>query len=227
MSRAAMQSKSDSKIQNDVIRELSWDSRVDEAGIGVTVEQGVVTLTGTVDSYARKVAAQEAAHRAPGVLDVANDIVVRIPGEMARSDAEIAHAVRRSLEWDTLVPDERIQSTVSNGWVTLDGVLDGLREREDAERSARRLTGVRGVTNNIVIRGPRVETEQVRLMIEDVLERRAGREAERIHVAVRNGCVILSGRVRSWAEKRAILGAISHAPGVTEVKENLFVDPLF
>jgi osmotically-inducible protein OsmY len=222
-----MQVNSDLRIQQDVIRELAWDSRVDAAGIGVTVEQGVVTLTGTVGSYARKIAAQEAAHRAPGVLDVANDIVVRIPGEMTRSDAEIAQALRRSLEWDALIPDERILSTVSNGWVTLDGTLDDLRQRGDAEGAARRLAGVRGVSNNIAVRGPRVETEQIRLMLQQVLERRAGREAERIHIAVRNGCVILAGQVRSWAEKRAILGAISHAPGVTDVKENLFVDPLF
>lgn len=227
MSRTAMQASADSRTQQEVIRELKWDSRVDEAGIGVTVEQGVVALTGTVASYARKIAAQEAAHRVPGVLDVANDIQVKIPGDMTRPDAEIAQAVRRSLEWDTLVPDERIQSTVSSGWVTLEGALDYLRERDDAERAVRRLAGVRGVTNNIVIRGPKVEPENVRLMVEEVLERRAEREAERIHIAVRNGTVILSGRVRSWAEKRAILGAVSHAPGVTEVKENLFVDPLF
>lgn len=227
MSRPARQANTDSRIQQEVIRELKWDSHVDEAGIGVTVQQGVVALTGTVGSYARKIAAQEAAHRVPGVLDVANDILVKIPGEMTRSDAEIAQAVRRALEWDTMVPDEQIRSTVSNGWVTLDGTLDFLRERDDAESAVRRLAGVRGVTNNIVIRGPKVEPDEIQMMIEDVLERRAEREADRIHIAVRNGTVILSGRVRSWAEKRAILGSVSHAPGVTEVKENLFVDPLF
>jgi osmotically-inducible protein OsmY len=224
---AKMQTKSDAQIQQEVLRELKWDTRVEEAEIGVTVDRGVVTLTGSVGSYAKKLAAQEAAHRVFGVLDVANDIEVKIPGAEARSDTDIARAVRRALEWDVWVPEERITSTVADGWVTLEGEVNVLREREDAERAIRRLAGVRGVTNKIVVRPAKVEAEDLREAIEEALERRAEREARRIKVEVEDGAVTLSGRVRSWAEKRAILGIVSHAPGVRSVNENLFVDPMF
>ncbi|HEY7547501.1 MAG TPA: BON domain-containing protein, partial [Blastocatellia bacterium] len=103
-------SKSDAQIQQEVLQELKWDSRVDESEIGVSVSDGVVTLTGTLGNYAKKLAAQEAAHRVAGVLDVANDIQVRVFESVNPSDTEIAQAVRRALEWDVWVPDERIQS---------------------------------------------------------------------------------------------------------------------
>jgi osmotically-inducible protein OsmY len=227
MSTTAVSSKSDSKIQQEVIQELKWDTRVHAAEIGVAVDKGVVLLTGNVDSYAKKMAAQEAAHRVAGVLDVANEIKVKIPGNLVRTDAELARAVRRALEWDVWVPDERIQSTVSNGWVTLEGTVDLLRERVDVERAIRSLAGVVGVTNKILVGGARVKPNVLREMIEKALERRAEREAEQIKVEVEDGKVKLSGRVRSWAEKRAVVGAISHAPGVTALEEDLFVDPLF
>src|SRR3989337_248322 len=125
--------KSDTQIHHDVLEELKWDSRVDETEVGVEVDNGVVTLTGTVTSWAKRMAAEEAAHRVSGVLDVANDVKVRIPGELTRTDTEIAQAVRRTLEWDVFVPDERITSTVSDGWVTLEGPVDRGSQREDAE----------------------------------------------------------------------------------------------
>ena len=114
-----MMRKSDEHIHQAVLRELRWDSRVGETEVGVEVDQGVVTLTGTVASYATKLAAQAAAHRVTGVLDVANDIRVRIPGSRGRTDTEIAQAVRHALAADVLVPDTSITSTVTDGWVTL------------------------------------------------------------------------------------------------------------
>ena len=116
--------KTDAQIKHEVLRELAWDPRVDETDVGVEVDRGVVTLTGTVATWAKRVAAQEAAHRVAGVLDVANDVVVKIPGTLLRTDTDIAQAVRQALEWDALVPHERIQSTVANGWVTLEGSVD-------------------------------------------------------------------------------------------------------
>ena len=113
--------KTDSQIQQDVLRELKWDTRVEETDVGVEVDRAVVTLTGTVSSYAKRMAAQEAAHRVAGVLDVVNDIQVHLPGSLARTDTEIAQAVRHALEWDVVVPDTQIRSTVSDGWVTLEG----------------------------------------------------------------------------------------------------------
>lgn len=115
--------KSDAKIHEDVIRELKWDTRVDETDVGVEVDKGVVTLTGTVSSYAKSRAAREAAHRVAGVLDVANDILVHVPGGFSRTDTEIAQAVRNALQWDAHVPHERIETTVSVGWVTLEGTV--------------------------------------------------------------------------------------------------------
>jgi osmotically-inducible protein OsmY len=219
--------KSDSQIQQDVLRELSWDPRVEETEVGVEVDRGIVTLTGTVSSLAKREAAQEAAHRVAGVLDVANDLTVKVPGGFVRTDTEIAQAVRRALEWDALVPHERIQSTVSNGWVTLEGNVDTWTEREDAERAVQNLVGVRGVSDTItVLLSKLVLAERVREAIEDALERRAEREAKRIRVDVTpGGTVTLTGDVRSWAEKRATLAAARFAPGVRSVQDHLEIKP--
>jgi osmotically-inducible protein OsmY len=216
--------KSDEEIKSEVLFQLGWDSRVEKTEIGVTVKRGVVTLIGAVESYSKKLAAQQAAHRAPGVLDVVNEIEVVVPGNLSRTDTEIARAIRHALEWNVLVPSDQIHSTVMDGWVTLDGNVEYYRERVDAERAVSHLPGVRGVTNRITV-DSRVEPESVKLLIEDVLERRADREASRIKVKVDNGEVTLTGSVNTWEEKRAILGAISHAPGVTSVRDHLFVDP--
>ena len=216
--------KSDEELQSEVKFQLGWDSRVKQTDVAVTTHKGVVTLTGAVDSYAEKLAAQQAAHRAPGALDVVNDIEVRIPGNQQHSDEEIARAVRHALEWNVLVPADKIYSTVSDGWVTLAGDVEYYRERLDAERAVSHLSGVRGVTNSIRICMP-VEPERIKFLIEDVLERRADREATRIRVQVDEGRVTLVGAVNSWDEKKAILGAISHTPGVTTVQDHLFIDP--
>lgn len=217
--------KSDQEIQYDVFRELRWDSRVDQTEIGVEVDDGIVTLTGTVDSYAKKLAAREAAHRVLGVLDVADDVQVKWPGSLERTDTEIARAVRTSLEWNAFVPGEKILSTVTEGFVTLEGEVTTLREKVDAETVVRNLAGVHGVRNRIHVVAGKADPVQLRESIEAALERRAEREAERIHVQVEDGTVLLEGRVRTWPEKQAILGAVSHAPGVREVKDGLSVNP--
>lgn len=219
--------KTDNEIRQQVLRELKWDARIGWSHVGVQAMDGVVTLTGVVPTYAKKLAAQEAAHRISGVLDVANDIEVKPDGVFVRSDADIARAVRHILEWDALVPDERIKSTVSNGWVTLEGDVDFWHQREDAERSVLRLEGVIGVTNEITVAPAVVDPMELRAEIEYALERRADREAERLRIEVTDGAVDLFGRVHSWQEKRAVLGSISHAPGVSAVRDHLRVDPYF
>lgn len=219
--------KTDSEIKQQVLRELKWDSRIGWAQIGVDVGDGVVNLSGVVNSYGKKSAAQQAAHRVAGVLDVANDIEVRPIGAFARTDADIARAVRHTLEWDTLVPDERICSTVSDGWVTLEGEVDVWREREDAEKAVLKLAGVVGVINKIGILPQIIDPEELREEIEDALDRRAEREADRLRIEVTDGAVELWGRVHSWREKRAVLGSIGHMPGVLAVKEHLRIDPYF
>ncbi|HLN99998.1 MAG TPA: BON domain-containing protein [Pyrinomonadaceae bacterium] len=222
-----LERRSDRELTQRILRELKWDSQIDWASINVEVKDAVATLTGVVSSYASKIAAQEAAHRVAGVLDVANDIEVKPVDHFARTDTEIAGAVRNALEWDALVPNELIKSTVSDGWVTLEGDVDYWREREDAQRAILRLTGVVGVINKITIRKRPVDPKELREQIEYALERRADREAERLRVEVHDGAVDLWGRVHSWQEKRAVLGSISHAPGVVEVTDHLRIDPYF
>jgi osmotically-inducible protein OsmY len=222
----AARSKSDDEIQRDVRRELAWDPRVEQAGIGVEVRHGVVTLSGAVSSWGKRLAAEEAAYRVAGVLDVANDVEVKVPGGLARTDAEIAEAVRHALVWDVFVPDQRIRSTVTDGWVTLNGAVDFLAEREDAERVVRNLMGVRGVTNRIAVTvtPPRELPVDVRRAIEEALARRAHRQAGRIQVEVAGGRVTLSGRVRSWEERRAVVGAARLTAGVETVEDQLEID---
>jgi osmotically-inducible protein OsmY len=222
-----LQKRSDNELAQRILRELKWDSRIEWASINVKVHNAVATLTGVVSSYAQKTAAQEATHRVAGILDVANDIDVKPADRFAHTDTEIASAVRNAIEWDALVPNELIQSTVSDGWVTLEGDVDYWREREDAERAIIRLAGVVGVTNQITIRKQPVDLRELREHIEHALERRADREAERLRVEVHDGAVDLWGRVHSWQEKRAVIGSIGHAPGVTEVKDHLRIDPYF
>jgi osmotically-inducible protein OsmY len=219
--------RSDKELEQDVGRELRWDSRTISSPIDVTVSNGVATLTGAVSSYAKKIAAQDAAHRVSGILDVANDIEVKPVDLFARTDTQIAGAVRNALEWDALVPNERIVSTVSAGWVTLEGAVDYWRERQDAERAIRRLNGVVGVINKITIQTRAVDPKELHDQIEYALERRADRQGERLRVDIHDAEVDLWGRVHSWQEKRAVLGSISHAPGVSRVVDHLRVDPYF
>ena len=222
-----LQKRSDKELTQQILRELRWNSRIGESSINVEVNDAVATLTGAVSSYARKIAAQEAAHRVACVLDVANDIEVKAIDRFARTDTEIASAVRSALEWDALVPNELIQSTVTDGWVTLEGAVDYWREREDAERAILRLAGTVGVINKITIRKGIIDPQELREQIEYALEQRADREAERLRVDVHDGAVDLWGRVHSWQEKRAVIGSIGHAPGVTQVRDHLQIDPYF
>ncbi len=218
--------KSDAQIHHDVLEELKWDSRVDETEVGVQVDGGVVTLTGTVTSWAKRLAAQDAARRVIGVLDVANDIEVKARGGFARTDTEIAQAVRRTLEWDVFVPDEKITSTVTDGWVTLEGAVERWRQREDAERAVRNLTGVKIVVNKITVTQAKPVTEDVRKAIEQALERRAEREARHIGVDVRDGTVTLTGPVHSWAERKSVVAAARFTPGVHVVEDHLRTEPV-
>jgi osmotically-inducible protein OsmY len=218
--------KTDTQIHHDVLEELKWDSRVDETEVGVEVDNGVVTLTGTVSSWAKRVAAQEAARRVIGVLDVANDIGVKVPGGLTRTDTEIAQAVRHALAWDVLVPDDKISSMVSDGWVTLDGTVERWSQRDDAERAVRNLTGVKNVVNNITVKPTKPVTEDIRKAIEQALERRAEREARRIRVEVRDGIATLTGSVHSWAERKSVVAAARFTPGVRDVQDHLRTEPV-
>lgn len=215
--------KTDAQYQQDVMQELRWDTRVKETDVGVEVDRGIVTLTGTVDSWPARIAAQEAAHRVAGVLDVVNELHVKLPTSTERTDADIARAVRSTLEWDVFVPDQRITSTVSNGVVTLEGSVDYWKEHDDAGRSVRNLAGVREVKNLIVVepRAAAVTPQMLRHAIEGALTRHMARATNHVSVTISNGRVLLTGEVPSWPEHDAVLGAVRGTPGVGVVEDQL------
>jgi osmotically-inducible protein OsmY len=217
--------RTDQEIQKDVLEELKWDPRVKPNEIGVSVSNGVATLTGFVDSYLKKWAAEEAAHKVKGVRAVANDIEVKLPGSAERTDPEIADAVSRAIEWDTFIPADRVEVTVSKGWVTLDGELEYQYQKEDAERAARRVTGVRGLTNLIRVKPGKPSPSDLKKKIEDALVRSAETDADRISVEVRGSTVVLKGTVRSYAEKQEAARVAWSAPGVTSVENQISVVP--
>ncbi len=218
--------KTDAQLQNDVSEELRWDTRIDEVGIGVAVNDGVVTLTGTVGTWAARVAAARAAHRVAGVLDVANDLRVRPAGSPAKTDTEIAQAVRRALEWDVFVPQQRICTTVTQGVVVLEGNVEYWSQRDDTERCIANLDGVVGVSNRIAVRpaAPEPAENAIHKAIEQALERRAEDAAHGVHVTMLDATVVLSGKVRSKAELDAVKSAARGTPGVVDVQSRLRIE---
>jgi osmotically-inducible protein OsmY len=218
--------KTDVTIQEHVQQELRWDSRVDAANIGVAVHDGIVALTGTVRTFGECKAAQEAAFRVAGVRDVANDIHVKMPGSLMRTDADIAQAVRLALEWDSTVPSNRIRSSVTDGIVTLQGTVDDWHQVAAAEQAVSNLAGVQDVLSEMTVSATPLDSANVQAEIEEALERRAEREARRISVSVQHGTATLTGVVHSWAEKQAVLGAARGTHGVRTVTDQLQIEPL-
>src|SRR3954447_15718943 len=192
--------KTDSELQRDVLNELKWEPSVDAAHIGVSVKDGVVTLSGHVASYAEKYAAERAAKRVQGVHAVANEIDVKLPGSSQRTDEDIAAAAVNALKSHISVPADQIKVTVSKGWVKLEGEVEWQYQRISSENAVRYLQGVKGVSNLITVK-PRVSPSEVKSKIEDTLKRSAEMDAGRITVEVQGGKVTLRGTVRSWAEK--------------------------
>jgi osmotically-inducible protein OsmY len=214
--------KTDSELKKDVLAELAWDPVVPEARVGVSVNDGVVTLTGHLDSYSEKIAARRAVERVGEVKALAMEIDVIPLGVHQRSDTEIAAAVDHALSWNTSVPKERIKVTVEKGWVTLGGEVDWNFQRRAVERLVRPLKGVVGISDNIGIKTTAVPTNLTN-RIQDALVRQAMREAKRIEIATDGGVVTLSGQVHSWAERSAVEGATWSAPGVSRVNNLLTV----
>jgi len=213
--------RTDQELQQDVLAELKWDAQIQPNEIGVSVRDGVVTLTGWVDSYLKKWSAEEAAHKVAGVKAVANDIEIKLATE--RTDPDIAEAAVHALEWDAFVPSDRVHVTVSKGWVTLKGEVEWQYQKEDAERVVRRLTGVKGVTNLITVK-PRVTPSELKKKIENALVRNAEIDAHKITVEVQGSKAILKGTVRAWAEKEEAARVAWSAPGITSVENRITVE---
>jgi osmotically-inducible protein OsmY len=212
--------KTDSELRRDVERELEWDPSIDARNIGVAAKNGVVTLTGYVSSYSDKWRAERIAKRVSGVTALANEIEVKLSTE--RTDPDIAEAARAALKADSRLPADRIKVIVERGWVTLEGTVDYYYQKSAAESDVRYLTGVRGVTNALVVT-PKVSPTDIRMKIEEALKRSAQLDANRISVETEGSKVVLSGTVRSWAEREEAEMAAWAAPGVTQVENKIKV----
>jgi len=213
----------DSQLRQDIIDEFEFDPSFSGEHIGVAVDKNVVTLTGHVSSYAEKLAVIAAARRVKGVHAIAEEIDVRYPFQNKTADDQIAKRAIDILSWDVLVPPSGVEVLVQDGWVTLSGNVNWYYEKTAAEDNVRKLSGVRGVTNKIVIK-PRIDSANVKGRIEAALKRHAEVEAKAIRVTVKEGNkVVLEGKVDNWDERRAVETAAWSAAGVASVDDRLTI----
>jgi osmotically-inducible protein OsmY len=216
--------KSDRDIERDVRDELQWDPDLDATDIAVSVKDGVVTLTGFVKSYTDKYESEAAAKRVAGVAGVANDLEVRMPSVDERPDPEIARDAVSSIKGQLPISSEHIKVVVKNGWVTLEGQVEWQYQKNTAESAVRRIKGVKGVSNLIVLK-PRAEPTEIKSKIMEAFKRNAELDANRIHIEANGSEVILKGTVRSWIEREEAERVAWSAPGVTRVEDRIVVVP--
>ena len=218
-----MTKQQDIHLRKDVLEELEWDPSIDARTIGVAVEDGIVALTGHVESYAAKTTAERIVKRVHGVTGVANDVEVKLASGAARDDIDIARSAVNALEWNVSVPKNRVKVAVAKGWVTLDGNVEWYYQKRAAEEAVLYLAGVRGVSNNIAVTSKPVHVEDVKGKIEAALKRSAEVDAKKIAVRASDGRVTLTGTVRSFIERQDAVSAAWSAPGVTNVVDEIRV----
>jgi len=210
------------QLQKKVLEALDWEPGLEAREIGVAANDGVVTLTGLVRSYADRFTAERVVKRLSGVKAMANDLEVRLPGDSHRSDGDLAAAAVRALEWDVNVPNDRIKVRIAGAWLTLEGQVEWQYQRQAAERAVLHLMGIRGVSNQLTLT-PRITPVDLKNRIEAAFKRTAELEARKIRVETTGGKVILEGSVHSWAEREEAEDAVWAAPGVTVVEDRLGV----
>jgi osmotically-inducible protein OsmY len=215
--------KTDKELQHDVLDELQYEPCIDASKIGVIAHNGIITLSGTVASYAEQHEATHAAERVAGVKAVANETKVELPSMHRRDDADIAQAVLNALRWHVWVPQDNIKVNVEQGWVTLEGTVKSEFQRTFADDAVRYLTGVNGVTNLITVNQAAINSSDVKTKIENALRRGTELWAKSIKVEVDGNKVVLRGSVRSRAERSEVEHAAWAAPGVSQVEDNLTI----
>jgi osmotically-inducible protein OsmY len=213
----------DMKLKKAVEEELEWEPSIDAEHIGVTAEDGVVTLSGHVESYAQKYAAEAATRRVKGVRAIAEEIEVRFPGDRKLADDQIAKRALDVISWNSTIPKDCVQVKVQNGVVTLFGEADWYFQRDNAESAVRRLSGVKGLVNEIKIK-PKVQASDIKNRIETALKRNAEVEADAIRVSVLNGRVTLDGKVKAWYERDLAERTAWSAPGVVAVEDRISIN---
>ena len=217
--------RTDEQVLRDVEDELRWEPLLAGCDLATAVRDGVVTISGSVDSYARRIAAARAAARVGGVRALVDDVTVVLPPWIQRTDTELAAEVASALRSDTRVPPDRVATRVESGWITLEGDVAWEYERRAAERAIRYLPGVRGITNAIAVRPTVASSLEVSEQIREALRRNAELDAAHISVEAVGGRVTLRGTVRSWVERADAERAAWRAPGVVEVDDHLAVAP--
>jgi len=213
--------KTDAQLQKDVMDEIKWEPSATAAQIGVSAANGVVTLNGTVTTYAEKCAVEQAAQRVHGVKGIAEEITVKLSGPHARTDAEIAEAAVSALKSHVWVSTD-IQATVAQGWITLKGQVNWEYQRTAARDAVCFMPGVKGVSNDITLK-PTAKPSAVKAAIEKAFVRNAEIDAGTVKVAADGGAVTLSGSVRSWGERDEAGTAAWNAPGVNSVRNDIAV----
>lgn len=214
--------RTDDEIRDDILAEIDWDPQIESNDIGVTVEDGAVTLYGTVQSYAARLAAERAAKRVKGVRAVAEEIKVKYPSDRSVSDQDIAEAISSILQWNATLRGYDIKAEVRSGYVTLTGKVDWHFQRETARQLIAEVRGVTGVSNQIALL-QRTSAVDVKKKITQALHRNADFEASHITVNVDGSKVTLSGNVKAWYERKLVEDAVWAAPGVTSIQDNLHV----
>jgi osmotically-inducible protein OsmY len=218
-----MSRETDRKLRQNVEDQLQWEPSIDARKIGVAVDNGIITLTGHVPTYLEKTTVEKVVKHLQGVLAVANDIEVKLPIDAERDDSDIARTAVNALEWNVAVPKDKIEILVTKGWITLEGTVEWYYQKREAEEAVRVLSGVRGVTNKILVAARKIDTADVKAKIEAALKRSAEIDAQKIIVETGDGQVTLRGNVRSWIEREDAVNAAWSAPGVTKVVDRIAI----